>query len=47
MKTIITLSAVAILATTTFASTNLDARLSKMEKKITKLEKKLKKQIKN
>jgi len=43
-KTLIALSAVAALATTSFASTtDVDKRLSKMEKKIKKLEKKLKK----
>ncbi len=42
-KTIIALSAVTALATTSFGSTDIDARLSKMEKKIKKLEKKLKK----
>ena len=43
MKKIIALSAIAAMATTTFASTDLEARLNKMEKKIKKLEKKLKK----
>lgn len=43
MKKIIALSAVAALATTTFASEDVNSRLSAMEKKITKLEKQLKK----
>ena len=42
-KKIIALSAIAAFATTTFASTDVETRLSKMEKQIKKLEKKLKK----
>ncbi len=42
-KQIIALSAIAALATTTFATTELENRVSQMEKKISKLEKKLKK----
>lgn len=43
MKKIIALSAVAALATTSFASTDVESRLSAMEAKVKKLEKKLKK----
>ncbi|MGB3750482.1 MAG: DUF3373 family protein [Arcobacteraceae bacterium] len=42
-KKIITLSAIAAFATTSFAATDVENRLSEMEKKISKLEKKLKK----
>ncbi|MEA2019343.1 MAG: DUF3373 family protein [Campylobacterota bacterium] len=42
-KKIIALSAIAAMTTTTFASTDVEKRLSAMEKQITKLEKKLKK----
>jgi hypothetical protein len=42
-KKIIALSAIAAMATTTVASTDVDSRLDAMEKKIQKLEKKLKK----
>jgi hypothetical protein len=41
-KKIIALSAIAAIATTSFASTDVETRLSNMEKKIKKLEKKLK-----
>jgi len=43
MKKIIALSAIAALATSSFAADDMEARLDKLEKKISKLEKKLKK----